>query len=80
MQAQVFGDGQYHVPTKDCYVHTAETGQPIWYLKDDLSARDEVKNIKEICAAVLTKMDFPIDTAEPVISDELAAFMAKLSI
>lgn len=79
-RAKVFGDGQYHVPTKDCYVHTAETGQPIWYLKDDLSARDEVKNIKEICAAVLTKMDFPIDTAEPVISDELAAFMAKLSI
>ena len=80
LQAKVFGDGQYHVPMKDCYLDAAETGQPIWYLKDNLSARDEVKNIKEICAAVLTKMDLPIDTAEPVISDELAAFMAKLSI
>ena len=79
-RAKVFSDGQYHVPMKDCYLHTAQTGQPIWYIKDNLSVGDEVKKIKEICAAVLTEMDFSVDTGEPALSDDLAAFIAKISI
>lgn len=55
-RSNLFRDGEFVIPMKQCYMESGDTGKPIWSFRNKSSARAEGVNMKSICHAVLQDM------------------------
>lgn len=53
----LFLQGELVIPNRHAYTLSGNAGQPIWFFKENSSARDEGRNMKKICAAILENMN-----------------------